>query len=293
MKTDVSIVIPSRNEESHIRNCLDSIFVQSTDLTFEVLVIDSGSTDSTREIVRQNKNVKLVCITPEEFGHGKTRNAGAHFTNGKYIVFLNADAIPANNKWLASLMECFGKDRLLAGVFSRHLPREDCHLYMDRDIRRSMPDKPRIISHFDPNAPLLFSTVSCVIPRTVWKDHPFDDHILIAEDQEWARRVLERDFRIAYQPDSTVYHSHNYRFRELYSIKVQVGFSLKQFNNRFLNTVLGFFMVIGGFSVKFIEDAAYILSRKIPVRFKVRELWIALGSRIVSFTGRYIGWIKS
>lgn len=292
MKTDVSIVIPSRNEESHIRNCLDAIFEQITDLTYDILVIDSGSTDRTREIVRQYDNVRLECINPDDFGHGKTRNLGARLTTGNYIVFLNADAIPATENWLVSLIDIFGNDRSLAGVFSRHLPRDDCHLYMERDIRRSMPDRRRIISVFDPNASLLFSTVSCVVPRAVWRDYSFDDHILIAEDQNWAKRVLNRNFRIAYQPDSTVIHSHNYRFRDLYSIKVQVGYSLKRFNNRFLNIVLGFFMILGGFLVKFLADAAYILSRKIPIRFKGKELWIALGSRIASFTGRYIGWIK-
>jgi rhamnosyltransferase len=293
MKTDVSIVIPARNEETFIQRCLDAIFEQKTDQIYEILVIDSGSTDKTREIVKRNSKVKLVCIEPEEFGHGKTRNAGARLTSGEYIVFLNADAIPADDNWLASLMACFENERSLAGVYSRHLPREDCYLYMERDLRSSMPETLKVISRFDPNAALLFSTVSCIIPRAVWQDHPFDDQILIAEDQNWAKGVLHRNLRIIFQPDSMVFHSHNYRFRELYSIKVQVGNSLKRFNSRFLNIVVGFFMVVGGFWVKFLSDVVYIFSRKIPFRVKIKELWIALGSRMASFSGRYIGWIKS
>jgi rhamnosyltransferase len=293
MKTDVSIVIPALNEATHIRNCLDSILRQRTDLIYDVLVIDSGSTDGTRDIVSQYSNVKLVCIDPEDFGHGKTRNFGASLTAGTFIVFLNADAVPASTNWLDSLIQGFEGDDSLAGVFSRHLPRDGCSLFMERDIRSSMPEQGKDISRFDPNAPLLFSTVSCAIPRVVWQDHPFDDHILIAEDQDWAKRVLEGHLRIVYQPDSTVYHSHNYRFRELYSIKVQVGYSLKRFKNRYLNIVPGFFLAAGGFLVKFAGDTVYILSRRLPLRVKAKELWVSLGSRIASFTGRYIGWIKS
>jgi rhamnosyltransferase len=293
MRTDVSIVIPAKNEESTIRDCLDAVFGQQTDLSFDVLVMDSGSTDQTVDIVKNHGRVRLVTIPPGEFGHGKTRNRGAGMTRGDVIVFLNADAVPANREWLAKLLECFEGDPSPAGAFSRHLPRDGCFLYMDRDLRQSMPDRGRIYNRDDLGSSLLFSTVSCAIPRTVWQENPFDDNIDIAEDQQWAARVLNRNLNIAYQPDSMVVHSHNYRFRELFSIKARVGKSINRFNSRFLNVTAGFLLALGGVFWKSGADFGYILTRKISPGRKVKEMGIALGSRIASFAGRYWGWIRS
>ncbi len=293
MKLNVSIIIPTRNEEIYIKECLDAIFDQNTDLQFDVLVIDSSSTDQTTRIVKSFSSVKLVSIKPEEFGHGKTRNTGARMTAGEYIVFLNADAIPANKNWLTILIDSIKQDRSFAGVFSRHIPRKDCHLYMERDIRCSMPASRKVISRFNSRDSLLFSTVSCVMPRSIWQQYPFDDHILIAEDQNWAKNILDQGYRIVYQPESMVTHSHNYSLKELYQIKVRVGQSLKAFRHRPLNIVLGLFLVTGGMILKFISDIFYIISRKLPFKKRFKELGVALGSRIVSFAGRYVGWMKS
>ena len=145
-KIDLSIVIPAFNEEEYITKCLEAIFAQETLFNFEVLVIDSGSTDNTLSLVKNFPQVKIIQIKPEEFGHGRTRNLGARNSKGDFIIFLNADAIPANNQWLKFLIEEIKSDDSLAGVFSRHLPRPDAYQYVVRDMIKSMPGKKRIKS---------------------------------------------------------------------------------------------------------------------------------------------------
>lgn len=94
------------------------IFRQDIDKQYEVIIIDSGSQDSTLEIARRYP-VKILEISANEFSHGRTRNQGARVANGGIVVFLNADATPTNEYWLKSIVDNFKNDERIAGVYSR------------------------------------------------------------------------------------------------------------------------------------------------------------------------------
>ena len=78
---DVSIIILTKNGEEHLDALLQSVGEQETSCRTEIIVIDSGSRDNTLSIVDRYP-VRLHCIPPEEFGHGKTRNLGAGLARG-------------------------------------------------------------------------------------------------------------------------------------------------------------------------------------------------------------------
>ncbi len=308
---DVSIVIPARNEEQNIGKCLDALTSQQTSFTVEIIIIDSGSDDRTVAVVKhyisltKNLPIKIILIeiAANEFGHGKTRNLGAQKARGDILVFLNADALPADQDWLQALLENFVNDsqQQVAGVFSRHLPRPGCYLYMKRDIGEMMPGIKMVKSRRKPLDFMIFSTVSCAIRRDVWLQFPFDHDIIIAEDQEWAQRILDNGYQIIYEPQSRVIHSHNYSPGELYAVKYKVGCSERKFKNRFLALTAGFILVCGGFFLKSWGDFFFILGRSEPelgnheqisnpLGEKLRQVRIALVARATAFWGRYRGW---
>ena len=293
---DVSIIIPAKNEEANIRKCLEAIYRQETRYRFEVIVIDSGSVDRTMDIVRQFPPVRLREIPAESFGHGKTRNLGAEMSTGNYLVFLNADAIPVDEHWLNALITPFSSDKKIAGVYSRHLPKEGCHLYMVRDLQKSMPAEPGLRTKTGALDFMIFSTVSCAIPRDTWEKYPFDHDILIAEDQQWAQRVLAQGYKILYEPASRVYHSHNYTPGQLAEVKFKVGKAQKRFKNKFTAAVLGFFLVIGGMKVKILADIVFILFKykepgKHSLARRLEQVRISFKARAAGFFGRYKGWL--
>ncbi|MCK4766163.1 MAG: glycosyltransferase [Candidatus Aminicenantes bacterium] len=316
---DISIIIPARNEEGNIGKCLQAIYEQDTPYTFEIIVIDSGSTDKTAAIAGSFPRVRLLKIEPHEFAHGKTRNLGAGKSKGDYIVFLNADAGPIDTNWLTPLIESLKNDKQAAGVYSRHIPRQDCHLYMARDLLAAMPPQPSVRSSTGGFDFMIFSTVSAAVKREIWEKHPFDDHIIIAEDQDWAKKVLHQGYKIIYEPASMVYHSHNFSPRELFVIKAKIGRTEKKFKNKFLALTAGFFLVLGGIFVKFCADIFFILFKskralaaasKINKSFvgvqgvafqknpllaegknKIKQIGIAAAARVVGFAGRYVGWL--
>jgi len=301
-KTDVSIIIPARNEAENITACLEAVLNQETDFIFDIIVIDSGSTDGTVEMVKQFPEVRLVEIKAEEFGHGKTRNLGAGLSQAGYTVFLNADAIPADQNWLQPLVGRLEESRKIAGVYSRHLPKKDCYLYMARDLLQSMPSRGFVTEksgHFDF---MIFSTVSCALRRDIWQHFPFADQIPIAEDQDWARRILDRGFTIVYEPSSRVYHSHNYTLKELFAVKRRIGCTEKKFKNKCYAITMGLVLIMGGILVRITGDIFFILfGRKHRAEWehmagmtffqKLKQIAIAAAFRVVSFIGRYRGWV--
>jgi rhamnosyltransferase len=294
---DVSIIIPAKDEEANIGKCLEAIFHQDTTYRFEVVVIDSGSRDQTIDIIRQFPSVHLQEIPPESFGHGKTRNLGAKLSQGKYLVFLNADALPVDEHWLDPLIAPLRTDNEIAGVYSRHLPKKECHLYMVRDLHKSMPAKPKLRTKMRQLDFMIFSTVSCAISRDTWERYPFADEIEIAEDQQWAQRVLAQGLKIKYEPASQVYHSHNYTGKQLKEIKFKVGKAQKRFKNIFTARVWGFLLMIGGMKVKIIEDIVFILFKSnYPGHYswsmKLVQIRISVKARRASFIGRYRGWLE-
>lgn len=290
---DVSIIIPVKNEQRYIEKCLEAVFMQETDFRFEVLVIDSGSVDQTPVLVNKFKSVKRITIKSEEFAHGRTRNLGARNTSGDFLVFLNADAVPADKNWLNPLVHTIKQDQSIAGVFSRHIPREDCHLYMVRDLLKSMPDKKMIKTSVHRLDSMLFSTVSSIIRREVWLEYPFEDEIPIAEDQDWGKRILKSGYKIIYQPESRVCHSHNYSNAELYRLKKSVGRSVRLFENQVLNIFAGLAFAASGMFLKIGGDLFFIIQQPVPLRKKLKELKISIGARLMGFWGKYAGWSGS
>src|SRR6266508_3231855 len=88
----VSVIILTRNGMPLVECCLHSVLDQETSWPFEVIVIDSGSTDGTLELVK-SLPVELIRIKPEEFNHGRTRNLGASQAKGEFVIFLVQDAV--------------------------------------------------------------------------------------------------------------------------------------------------------------------------------------------------------
>lgn len=104
-KTIISVIMPAYNEEEHIEQALSSICMQKGDFKIEILVVNDGSTDRTKEVVlnfreklsqnqyiRPAEDVTLVFMENEKAsGVAETRNIGIRAAKGKYIAFLDAD----------------------------------------------------------------------------------------------------------------------------------------------------------------------------------------------------------
>lgn len=92
MVRKVSIIVPAYNAEKTIERCIKSILSQ-TYSNIELIVVDDGSTDNTREIVNNIKNDKIYYIRQVNQGVSVARNSGIEKSTGDFLLFVDADDI--------------------------------------------------------------------------------------------------------------------------------------------------------------------------------------------------------
>lgn len=91
----VSVIIPVYNGEKYIEECLESILSQ-TYKNIEIIVVDDGSTDNTKQILENYKN-KIMLKCQKNSGASTTRNNGYKLASGEYILFFDADDYMTEN----------------------------------------------------------------------------------------------------------------------------------------------------------------------------------------------------
>src|SRR4029077_15167204 len=97
-----SVVIPTFNAGPAIGALLDSLRAQKPKAPDEIIAIDSGSTDDTCRRVAAAGGRVIECKEP--FNHGLTRDAGLAAAKGEIVVLTVQDALPASDRWLASML---------------------------------------------------------------------------------------------------------------------------------------------------------------------------------------------
>ena len=88
---DLSIIIPIYNGALLVDRCLDNIFSQSTQFSYEVIIVDDGSTDNTVELIKARKEPNIVLYQQQNAGPAVARNKGVELSKGKYVAFMDAD----------------------------------------------------------------------------------------------------------------------------------------------------------------------------------------------------------
>jgi len=206
MTKTISCVIRTYNEAKWIGRLIDTLRSQSNvSFDIEIVVVDSGSTDGTVDIVK-NLDVKLMEIQKAEFNYSRALNLGIEKSTGDLIVILSAHSIPRENSWLQRIIAHF-EDEMVAGVYCRQFPWPDADPYEVLRIENAFRETSRIFSKEATHTNMSFSNVASCIRRSVWEKHPF---VILpaAEDREWAQWAIENGYKIVYDAQASVYHSH-------------------------------------------------------------------------------------
>lgn len=205
----VSIILRSYNEGWALRETLRAL--QGQDYKdWELIVIDSGSTDGSVDLIREAKPAHLVQIMHEDYNPARVMNQGMELARSDFGIFLNADATPQGTGWLRPLVMGL-QDPKVAAVFGRQIPRPDCHAVFVHDYERCFGANRESTQweHF-------FSMVSSGLRKDVWSRRGFLETMQYSEDDEYTRWCRAEGYQIDYVPESVVMHSHNYTPQQAY-----------------------------------------------------------------------------
>jgi glycosyltransferase involved in cell wall biosynthesis len=302
MKKQISIIIPTFNSAKVLQKCLESLINQTIDgETYEVIVVDDGSTDETKEVVAR---YPVKYIYQQNRGPAAARNNGVRQAAGEIVLFTDADCEPQPN-WIEEMIKPMNDDQVV-GVKGTYKTRQKELIarlvQIEYEHKYERMKKFKYIDFIDTYA-------AGYLKDVFLKYEGFDERYPKAsvEDQEFSFRLSHDGYKMVFNPDAIVYHRHSARLwdylRKKYKIAFWKAFLLKRHPGKVktdthtpqslklqmllaLSTVLGFggplystMYYISGFSL-----ALFLLSC-IPFflfAFK-RDATIALTSPVILF----------
>lgn len=198
----VSVVITSYNHARYLRDAVESVLSQ-TYRNFEIIVVDDGSTDNTREVAACYPEIKYVW--QENRGLSAARNTGIRNSKGAYLVFLDADdllypyALAINLKYFRMHPEC--------GFISGWHDRVNEDKKLDAIYDPAPPDKDHYLVLFSRNYIGMHAAV--MYRRELFDQLLFDENLSACEDHDMYLRVAKNYPVFSHGKKLAAYRIHN------------------------------------------------------------------------------------
>ena len=220
-KACCSVVIRGYNEGQHIGRLLSGI-VHQTVSDVEIILVDSGSTDATLSIAARYP-VKTVFIQPEEFSFGRALNLGCQAASNEFIVIASAHVYPVHQDWLERLLAPFA-DPQVALVYGKQRGNEFTKYSEHQVFARWFPEQSNLRQEDHP----FCNNANAAIRRSLWERLPYNEELTGLEDLDWAKRVMDLGYYLAYAADAEVIHVHNETPRRIYNRYRREAIALKR-----------------------------------------------------------------
>ena len=225
----VEILCPLYNAEIYVEELNKNINKQKN-VDFEVRYLLTESSDNTKKILDKN-HLKYDLIKKEDFSHSLTRENAAKKSNADIIVFVTQDVEIESEYWLYNLVKDIIAKKV-AAAYSRQITKFNNLEKYTRE--KNYPETSKIVSEKDIKQlglkTFFFSDASSAIDKKVFEKLNYYDgkKLPISEDMYIAYKLITNGYKILYCAESVVYHSHNFKLRELYSRYKLTGKFFKQ-----------------------------------------------------------------
>jgi cellulose synthase/poly-beta-1,6-N-acetylglucosamine synthase-like glycosyltransferase len=216
---EVSVVVPARDAGQTIGECLCSLLRQSLPRErYEVIVVDDGSSDDTRQAVQR---YEVTLLDQRHEGAAAARNRGVAAARGEIVLFTDADCVP-DGDWIEEMLRPF-EDPEVVGVKGVYRTRQGGILprfvQCEYEERYEKMARLKQIDFVD--------TYSAGYRRGILLsaggfDTAYPDASV--EDQELSFRLAERGYRMVFNPRAIVYHRHPETLRAYFRRKFNIGY---------------------------------------------------------------------
>ncbi|MDX6666539.1 MAG: hypothetical protein QOG68_2745 [Solirubrobacteraceae bacterium] len=191
----ISVVIRAKNEAASIGRTLELLEGQT--VRPEIVVVDSGSTDGTTDIVRAH-DVTLIEIPAASFTYGGALNTGTEHASCEVVVALSAHSFPLDDGWLERMLDAMADPNVACASGQPAGPAGEPltgRVVQDAVLYRAPP-------YWG------YSSHAGAFRRSLWLEHAFRADMPATEDKEWGWHWLQRGHTAVLGPDLIVDHSH-------------------------------------------------------------------------------------
>jgi glycosyltransferase involved in cell wall biosynthesis len=216
----VSIVIRCYNEEQHIGRLLSGIMRQ-TMKDVEIILVDSGSTDATLSVASRYP-VRVLSISPEEFSFGRSLNMGCTAATGEFIIVASAHVYPVYRDWLAKLLAPFTSPKV-ALVYGKQRGEQTTQYAEHRIFAQWYPEETNLCQKHP-----FCNNANAAIRRELWEKVPYDEELTGLEDLDWANRMMDQGYCLAYVAEAEVVHVHDETPAQTYNRYRREGMAFKR-----------------------------------------------------------------
>jgi rhamnosyltransferase len=272
----VSIIVRAYNEENHIEKLLREIRNQKTSFKYNVILVDSGSTDSTVDIA-QEYDVEIVHISPSEFSFGYSLNKGIEKATGNYCVFVSAHCYPVNEYWLEKLILPFA-DSSIALVYGKQRGNQITKYSEQQIFKQWFPesDSGKQDSPFCNNA-------NAAIRKSLWEKYRYNETLTGLEDIDWAKNIISQGYSIFYTSNAEVIHVHNETFIRLYRRYEREAIAMRSIYPQETFTFFDFIKLV---TLNTLSDYIHALQDSVFIKY----LLSIPAMRLFQFWGTYRGY---
>lgn len=270
-----SIVVRTFNEAAHIGQLLYGISQQDF-RDYEVIVVDSGSTDSTVQIAR-SYGAQILTIPKSEFSFGRSLNRGCEGAKGEFIVIVSGHVYPSYKTWLSRLLEPFA-DPQVAVSFGKQ-----------RGDHRTKFSEHVLFGQWFPDAEAgaqstyFCNNANCAIRRSDWLSTPYDEQLTGLEDLKFAKNLFERGRKVFYSSEATIVHVHEESWKQIRRRYMREALAMKAIDPT-MNLSLAKFLIL------LFRHCLGDLSLATRQKILLREFGDILGFRFNQLWGTFLGY---
>lgn len=243
----------------------------------EVIIVDSGSTDSTVAIASKF-DTKIIKIKPEDFSFGYALNVGCEAATGEVLLFGSAHVYPLFQDWLSTMAAPFINDATVALVYGKQRG-DHRNKYSEHQIfKQWFPEE----SNYDQKIPFC-NNANCSVRASLWKEQPFDELLTGLEDLDWAKKIQSKGYKIVYEGKATIVHVHEEKAANIRNRYKREAIALKKINPE---TSFSFMTMLRLLTINIMHDLRQSLRERSFLKF-FREI---LMFRYNQFVGTYAGY---
>ncbi|MFX1311073.1 MAG: glycosyltransferase family 2 protein [Promethearchaeota archaeon] len=229
----ISIVIRTKNEEKGLPKLLQCIRNQIIDKNYEIIIVDSGSTDRTLEIAKKSK-LKIIKIKSDTFSYGKALNIGIGNSLGDIVIFVSAHIMILSNSWLKNLIQPI-LDENIKCTYGKLIGNSNVNPFEELLWKSMYPEKDKTFSKLTQSKSLKLSNSNAAYHKSIFKNLKFNENIPYAEDRLMGFQLLKKKIKIKYVHSSKTYHTHQYKFKTNFLRSIKIGYSIDFINFKIFN----------------------------------------------------------